>query len=92
MTAETCQATPAKLSAETEQLVETGLRCYVPAYRPRGVILDHGRGARLWDRNGNEFIDLGTGIGVNSLGHQDPELVEALVSQARKLWHTSTAY
>lgn len=92
MTADTSQETPLTVSAETEQLVETGLRYYVPAYRPRGIVLDHGRGARLWDRDGNEYIDLGTGISVNSLGHQDPELVEALVSQAHKLWHTSNVY
>ncbi|MDX1656766.1 MAG: aspartate aminotransferase family protein, partial [Candidatus Competibacteraceae bacterium] len=44
------------------------------------------------DLDGNEYIDLGTGISVTSLGHQDPEITAALLEQARKLWHTSNIY
>lgn len=76
----------------TRELLEKGRRYFVPNYKPREMIVDHGNGARLWDLDGNEYIDLGTGISVNSLGHQDPELVQTLITQGQKLWHTSNIY
>lgn len=79
-------------SEATRQMVETGYKYYVPNYKPREMILDHGKGARLWDTDNNDYIDLGAGIAVNALGHQDPDLVEALVTQAGKLWHTSNVF
>lgn len=79
-------------SEQTKQLVATGQRYFVPNYKPREVILDHGRGARVWDLDGKEYIDFGAGIAVNSLGHHDPDLIAALTEQAAKLWHTSNVY
>lgn len=80
------------LNALTHELVDKGKRYYVPNYKPREMILDHGKGARLYDLEGTEYIDLGAGIGVNSLGHQHPELLAALTEQAGKLWHTSNIF
>ena len=80
------------MDSRTRELIAQGQRYYVPNYKPREVILDHGKGARVWDLDGTEYIDLGTGISVNSLGHQDPELVEALMAQSKKLWHVSNIY
>ncbi|PWV61044.1 aspartate aminotransferase family protein [Plasticicumulans acidivorans] len=79
-------------SAASAALIEAGRRYYVPNYAQREMILDHGEGSRLWDIDGNEYIDLGAGIAVSCLGHQDPELVAALNAQAHKLWHTSNVY
>lgn len=76
----------------SEKLVEQGYEYFVPNYKPRRMILDHGKGAKLWDKDGNEYVDLGGGIAVNSLGHQHPVLVEALHKQVDKLWHTSNVY
>ena len=42
--------------------------------------------------DGNEYVDLGAGISVTSLGHGDPELAEALAAQAGRLWHVSNLY
>jgi acetylornithine/N-succinyldiaminopimelate aminotransferase len=67
-------------------------RYYLPVYRPRRMILDHGRGARLWDRDGREYVDFGAGIAVNALGHAYPPLLAALTEQAAKLWHTSNIF
>lgn len=67
-------------------------RYYLPVYRPRGIVLDHGLGSRLWDRDGREYVDFGAGIAVNALGHAHPALVEALTAQAGKLWHTSNVF
>jgi len=74
------------------ELLAKGKRYYVPVYQPREMILDHGLGSRVWDLDGREYVDFGAGIAVSALGHQAPELVEALVTQAHKLWHTSNVY
>ena len=77
---------------KTAELVAAGRRRYVPNYAPKEIILDHGEGARVWDADGNEYVDLGTGISVTSLGHGDPELAQALSGQAGRLWHASNLY
>lgn len=56
------------------------------------VALDHGKGATLWDIEGKKYIDLASGIGVNSLGHDNEALVSALNEQAHKLFHASNLY
>lgn len=80
------------LSEQSKKIIELGQQYFVPNYKPREVVLDKGQGARIWDMDGNEYIDLGAGISVNSLGHQDPDIVDALVQQAKKLWHTTNIY
>jgi len=77
---------------EPSDLVGLGKRYWLPVYRPRDVILDHGKGSRVWDTEGRDYIDFGAGIAVNALGHQDPDLVAALVGQAHKLWHASNVF
>lgn len=79
-------------SSDSKHLVENGQRYYVPNYKPREMILDRGKNARLWDKDGNEYIDLGSGIAVCSLGHANPDLIAALTEQANKLWHTSNIF
>lgn len=81
-----------QLSAASKKLVDQGYKYFVPNYKPREMILDQGKGSRVWDKDGQEYIDLGAGIAVNSLGHQHPRLTRALHAQADKLWHTSNVY
>ncbi|ACA84951.1 aspartate aminotransferase family protein [Shewanella woodyi] len=61
----------------------------VPNYAPSAVIPVRGEGSRVWDQEGNEFIDFAGGIAVNCLGHCHPALVSALKEQGEKLWHLS---
>lgn len=75
-----------------QSLIDLGKRYWLPVYRPRDVVLDHGKGARVWDTQGRDYVDFGAGIAVNALGHQDPDLLEALTTQAQKLWHTSNVF
>ena len=65
---------------------------YLPVYSPRRLVLERGQGARIWDIEGREYIDLSAGIAVCSLGHNHPELKAALIEQADKLWHTSNIF
>lgn len=73
-------------------LVDLGKRYWLPVYKPRELVLDHGKGARVWDTEHRDYIDLGAGIAVNALGHQDPDLLAALTAQAGKLWHSSNVF
>src|SRR5882757_7023816 len=54
--------------------------------------LSHGRGCRVWDTDGREYLDALGGIAVNTLGHAHPQLVAAIADQAGKLIHTSNYY
>ncbi len=89
MTSPTSPKQPGAVSAE---LIATGRRYYTPNYKPRDMVLDHGKGSTVWDMDGNDYVDLGSGISVCSLGHQDPDLLAALNVQSRKLWHTSNIF
>ena len=80
-----------KNAPNTTELLETASRVFVPTYSPN-LILSKGLGARVWDKDENEYIDLGSGISVNSSGHIDKELLAVLTEQAGKLWHTTNLY
>jgi acetylornithine/N-succinyldiaminopimelate aminotransferase len=56
------------------------------------IALTHGRGCRVWDTDGREYLDALGGIAVNTLGHAHPRLVPALQEQVAKLIHTSNYY
>ena len=56
------------------------------------VCLTEGKGARVKDDEGKEYIDLGTGIAVNGFGYSDPDWVAAVTTQLSKLQHTSNLY
>lgn len=58
-------------------------------YGTPAITLVRGAGARVWDADGREYIDLLAGIAVNALGHADPRLVEAVATQLATLGHTS---
>jgi len=54
--------------------------------------LSHGRGCRVWDTEGREYLDALAGIAVNTLGHGHPKLVPALQEQVARLIHCSNYY
>ena len=56
------------------------------------VVIDHGEGATLYDPEGNAYIDLTSGIGVNSLGYGDADWLAAVTAQAGKLAHISNLF
>ncbi len=55
-------------------------------------ILVRGQGARVWDEDGNEFLDLLGGIAVNALGHAHPAIVDAVTTQLTTLGHVSNFF
>ncbi len=56
------------------------------------VAFTHGKGAWLYDADGNAYLDALAGIAVNGLGHGHPRLAKAIADQAGKLIHTSNVY
>ncbi|WP_122024067.1 bifunctional acetylornithine/succinyldiaminopimelate transaminase [Salmonella enterica] len=64
----------------------------LPVYAPADFIPVKGKGSRVWDQQGKEYIDFAGGIAVTALGHCHPALVEALKSQGETLWHTSNVF
>ena len=61
-------------------------------YNRHPVAFVAGKGARLTAEDGSDYLDFGSGVGVNALGHAHPHLVKALSEQAARLWHTSNLY
>lgn len=64
----------------------------LPVYAPAQFIPVKGKGSRVWDQKGDEYIDFAGGIAVNALGHCHPKLVAALHDQSEKLWHVSNLF
>jgi len=64
-----------------------------PSY-PRGYpfVMDHGLGTRVWDVDGNSFLDFAAGIAVVSTGHSHPKVVKAIQEQAEKFIHISSDF
>ncbi|HMN36869.1 MAG TPA: aspartate aminotransferase family protein [Hyphomicrobium sp.] len=61
-------------------------------YARQDVVFTHGEGSWLYTAEGERYLDFGSGVAVNALGHAHPSLVAALTAQAAKLWHTSNLY
>ena len=69
------------------------VRCpLMPTYGPPPVQFVRGAGVRLWDADGNEYLDLLSGLAVTSLGHSHPAVAEALHEQANTLLHVSNLF
>ena len=75
-----------------EQYKEQYDAALMPTYARFPVALESGRGATATDMDGRQYVDFGSGIGVNSLGYADPEWAAAVAEQAARLPHVSNLY
>ena len=64
----------------------------MPTYSRADLAFERGEGVHLFDSRGRRYLDFAGGMAVLSLGHCHPRLVDALRSQAVKLWHTSNLF
>ncbi|WP_435259746.1 aspartate aminotransferase family protein [Thioclava sp. FR2] len=64
----------------------------LPTYNRAPIAFVRGEGSWLQAEDGSRYLDLGSGIAVNALGHAHPALVQTLTEQAQKLWHVSNVY
>jgi ornithine--oxo-acid transaminase len=77
---------------DMNQAIELEHRYCAHNYLPLPVVLKSGSGVWLWDVDGKRYLDMMSAYSAVSFGHSHPELVEALVSQARRLAITSRAF
>jgi acetylornithine/N-succinyldiaminopimelate aminotransferase len=61
-------------------------------YARQDVVFERGEGSWLVATDGGRYLDFGSGVAVNALGHAHPALIAALTEQAHKVWHTSNLY
>jgi acetylornithine aminotransferase/acetylornithine/N-succinyldiaminopimelate aminotransferase len=81
---------PAEAPARTE--IQALYDKYVVNLANRSLTLVRGKGRRAWDDEGREYLDLGGGVAVNSLGHAHPAIAETLTKQAGVLMHSCNLY
>ncbi len=65
---------------------------WIALYYDDPIALDHGEGIKVWDVDGNEYLDLFGGILTTASGHGVPAVLDAVKAQADKMLHSSTAY
>jgi predicted acetylornithine/succinylornithine family transaminase len=75
-----------------EQLQELERRYAIPTYARNPVQFVRGSGVRLWDSDGNEYLDFLAGISVLNVGHCHPGVIEAVREQAARLTHATNLY
>ncbi|MCI8413643.1 MAG: aspartate aminotransferase family protein [Clostridia bacterium] len=75
-----------------KEIKEADAKNYMTVFSRQNICFTHGKGSKLYDTAGNEYIDMAGGIAVNCLGHDHPELTAAICEQAHKLIHVSNLY
>lgn len=65
---------------------------YLPVFKRYPIALKNGKGCKVWDVEGNEYLDALAGIAVNNLGHCHPAIVETIQRQAGELMHVSNFF
>jgi acetylornithine/N-succinyldiaminopimelate aminotransferase len=76
----------------TEELTQDAARYLMQTYTRQPLSIVRGRGTKVYDLEGREYLDFVGGIAVNILGHGHPDLVQAIQHQAAQLIHTSNLY
>lgn len=76
----------------TEELRQDTERYLMNTYARTPISIVRGRGSRVYDLEGREYLDFVAGIAVNVLGHCHPDVVAAIQKQAQQLLHTSNLY
>ncbi len=61
-------------------------------YNRKKIAFKYGKGSYLFSTDGKKYLDMLSGIAVNSLGHAHPKLVKTIREQSKKLWHVSNAF
>jgi len=76
----------------TQEIMKLTEKYIMKTYGRLPLALVKGRGARVWDAEGNEYLDFVGGLAVNSLGHCPPAVADAIAGQAQALMHVSNLY
>ncbi|KAL1560567.1 MAP kinase kinase kinase Win1 [Salvia divinorum] len=85
------QSKPLK-DKRSSEIIADEKKFIVGTYARAPVVLESGKGCKLYDVEGREYLDLTSGIAVNALGHGDSDWLRALAQQAEVLAHVSNVY
>jgi len=75
-----------------EDIINQANKVLADTYKRFPLVIAKGKGTRVWDIDGREYIDFVAGIAVCNLGHACPEVVHALSTQGEQLFHVSNLY
>ena len=75
-----------------QEIIELSHEYLMPTYNRFPIALVKGKGSKVWDANGKEYLDFTAGLAVCSLGHCHPVVVDAICRQAKDLIHVSNLY
>lgn len=81
-----------KTQIDMAQIEKLDEKFVLHTYARSKVAFTRGENARLYDMQGREYIDFGSGIAVCSIGHANPRLAQTIAKQAQNLLHTSNLY
>ncbi len=76
----------------TKELIEQSSKYLCFTYNRYPIVFSKGKGCKLWDVDGKEYLDFVAGLAVVNLGHCHPSVVRAIKEQAEKLIHVSNYY
>src|SRR2546428_13700939 len=76
-----------KLWKEARELLPRGVPSSFQDAAPQPVFVDRGKGSRVWDVDGNEYVDFHNRFGVMAVGHAHPLIVQAVNERASKSTH-----
>jgi len=74
------------------EIIDKAERVIVATYKRPPIVIEKGKGCRVWDTEGKSYLDFVAGVAVCSLGHAHPRISEALCRQAEFLFHVSNLY
>jgi acetylornithine/N-succinyldiaminopimelate aminotransferase len=77
---------------DSQTLMMLSEKVVANTYARYSVLLVRGKGTRVWDWEGEEYLDFVSGLAVCNLGHCHPKVVKAIQDQAEKLIHVSNFY
>jgi len=66
---------------KTEKIIDSFTKYVIPCYTRNPLVIVRGKGSRVWDSSGKEYLDFFPGWGVGSMGHCHPKIVKAVKKQ-----------
>src|SRR5258706_9856066 len=77
----------AQLWHDAREVLPRGVPSSFQDASPQPIFVDHGKGSRVWDVDGNEYVDFHNGFGVMVVGHAHPKITEAVTKQINRGSH-----
>jgi len=77
---------------DAQEIMELDKKYVMHTYARIPLVIDKGNGVRVQDKEGKEYLDFISGIGVNAIGHCHPKVLNAIKEQSQKLLHCSNLY